>query len=75
MKSKVRHSWPAASGRRTIWPWTGLSIPPLTRALAAEASRLDHCCPSAARIKSRPSVSAAGPGCRISADLISMMRP
>ena len=31
-------------------------------------------CPSAARIASRPSVSAAGPGCRISADLISMMR-
>ena len=30
--------------------------------------------PSAARIESRPSVSAAGPRCRISADLISTMR-
>jgi hypothetical protein len=30
--------------------------------------------PSAARIESRPSVSAAGPGCRISADLVSTMR-
>jgi hypothetical protein len=39
------------------------------------AFQVDHFrCPSAARIASRPSVSAAGPGCRISADLISTMR-
>jgi hypothetical protein len=40
------------------------------------AFQLDHFrCPSAARIASRPSVSAAGPGRRISADLISTMQP
>jgi hypothetical protein len=60
-----------ASWRSSARPWRRPKQRGLRRRTTRGLHRGSHGYSSAARIASRPSVSAAGPGCRISGDLIS----
>jgi hypothetical protein len=63
-----------ANWRSSARPWRCPKQQGLRRRTTRRLHRDSHGYSSAARIASRPSVSAAGPGCRISGDLISKIR-